>query len=55
MKATNVNSESKYAKKRRSGKMIYGPSPSVPKSPDFKAKYPPSDEYWWGEKRDKRA
>lgn len=42
---------SKYAKKRRSGAMMYGPTPSAPKYPEFRAKYVPRNEYWWGELR----
>lgn len=42
---------SKYAVKRRSGKMMYGPVKSVPKSPEFKADWVNPNYYWWGEPR----
>lgn len=45
------NGDSKYARKRRSGNMMYGPAPTIPKSPEFKPNRPPPGYTWWGEER----
>lgn len=42
---------SKYAIKRRSGNMMYGPVKPVPKSPEFKADWVNPQYYWWGKSR----
>lgn len=43
--------DSKYGRKRRSGKMKYGPAPTVPPYPDFKSTRVPHYMYWWGQLR----
>lgn len=48
---TSTNTQSKYAQKRASGNMMYGPAPVVPKHPSFKADCVHHDYYWWGEER----
>ena len=40
---------SKYATKRASGNMMYGPAPKRPAPKDVP--YVPRDRYWWGELR----
>lgn len=49
--------KSRYAEKLRSGNMMYGPSPKIPKYPTFQAgsSFCHPGYYWWGEKRSKRV
>lgn len=44
-----------YGPKRRSGNMMFGPTRSVEKYPQFRAKYPRKGWYWWEEDKGRKT
>lgn len=46
-----MKTKSKYATKRGSGNMMYGPIGQVPKVPQWHNPHVPKNQYWWGEYR----
>jgi len=50
-----MKTKSKYATKRGSGNMMYGPIAMAPKVPQWHNPHVPKNQYWWGEYRNDKS